>query len=221
MTRRCLLCCRRRWRSESRGRSFTKFWGLRRSGVRAPQRLEPRVVSVAGARTLQCRQVGGDCGSGGYCRVRGGLRGVGSRAFGLCFRAFRPLRRAWNPRRSYNFRVLDFCFVRRPRRAPSGLSALPPEDCLRRRFLRGRVFFRLARNARKTFRGGVFRFLRNAVCRLFLPDGGDSFRRGVRRARFAETLAAQVIFSGEKKAVCIGKPQVLQWIIQPALSFGV
>lgn len=102
-----------------------------------------------------------------------------------------------------------------------GLSALPPEDCLRRRFLRGRVFFCLARNARKTFRGGVFRFLRNAVCRLFLPDGGDSFRRGVRRARFAETLAAQVIFSGEKKAVCIGKPQVLQWIIQPALSFGI
>ena len=49
-------------------------------------------------------------------------------------------------------------------------------------------------------------FLRNAVCRLFLPDGGDSFRRGVRRARFAETLAAQVIFRAQKNAACKGKP---------------
>ena len=206
MTRRCLLCCRRRWRSESRERSFTKFWGLRRSGVRAPQRFEPRVVSVAGARTLQCRQVCGGCGGRGSRCVRVALRGVGSCAFWLCLWAFRPLRRAWRPRRPHKFRVLDFCFVRRPRRASRWLSALCAEACRRSRFLRGRVFFRLARNARKTFRGGVFRFLRNAVCRLFLPDGGDSFRRGVRRARPAETLAAEVIFRAQKNAACKGKP---------------
>lgn len=89
---------------------------------------------------------------------------------------------------------------------------------LRAGFLRGRVFFRLARNARKTFRGGVFRFLRNAICRLFLPDGGDSFRRGVRRARPAETLAAEVIFHDAKMRLAW---QTALGSGIAALSFGV